>query len=161
MNMKKFLVFTLAVVAFWGCVKNNYGTNSCQSIPPSDEATEITAFCYANGINFTKDTNGIFYQIIDTGTGVTPTLSSTISVTYHATLLNGALVDSTLAGQVFTANLSSLIPGWQIAIPYIKKGGHIKMVLPSAFSYGCYGTSDGHIAPNSVIYFDLNLVNVL
>lgn len=158
--MKRFLVFGLAALAFWGCVKSNSGTGTCTPILPSAEETQIAAFCAANGIFYTKDTNGIFYQIIDTGTGVNPTLTSSISVTYQATLLNGALVDSTIAGHVFSANLSSLIPGWQIAIPYIKKGGHMKMVIPSALCYSCYGTNDGHIAPNSIIYFDLNLVNV-
>ena len=158
--MKIFFVSAFATLVLWGCVKSNDGRNTCQAIPPSAEETQIIAFCNANGITYTKDTNGIFYQIIDTGSGIVPTLSSTISVTYHGTLLNGALVDSTLAGRVFTSNLSVLIPGWELSIPYIKKGGHMKMVIPSALCYGCYGTSDGHIAPNSIIYFDLNLVDV-
>ena len=53
--------------------------------------------------------------------------------------------------------LGSLIPGWQIGLPLIQKGGEIKLIVPSSLAYGC---GSGPLPPNSVLYFDIHLVDV-
>ena len=53
--------------------------------------------------------------------------------------------------------LSTLIDGWKIGLPLIKKGGHIKLVIPSSLAYGCSGY--GTIPPNTPIFFDINLID--
>ncbi len=156
--MKKILWLLSVSFLFWGCVKSFTGGSNCQNVDPSLEVTQMIAFCDSKGIVYTKDSNDIFYQIIDTGAGIVPTDNSTISVTYHAYLLNGTFVDSTLAGHVVTGQLHVFIPGWRLAVPYIKKGGHIQMVIPSSLCYGC--TGQGPIPPNAILYFDLELVDV-
>ena len=57
-----------------------------------------------------------------------------------------------------TATLNQFIEGWRIAIPYIQKGGHIKMIIPSSLAYGCTGNKS--IPPNAPLYYDVVLVNV-
>jgi len=54
--------------------------------------------------------------------------------------------------------LSSLIEGWKIGIPLIKKGGRIKLIIPSALAYGCTGYAS--IPPNTPLYFDVTLTDV-
>jgi len=117
----------------------------------------MASFCTANSINFTVDTNGIYYQIIDQGSGIVPNQNSTITVTYVAETLDGNVIEDKSTTPV-TAPLAKFIEGWRIAIPYIQKGGHIKMVLPSSLAYGCTGSDI--VAPNSPLYYDVVLSNV-
>jgi hypothetical protein len=53
--------------------------------------------------------------------------------------------------------LGSLIPGWQIGLPLIHKGGEIKLIVPSSLAYGC---GNGPLPANSILYFDIHLVDV-
>ena len=48
--------------------------------------------------------------------------------------------------------MDDLIPGWEIGIPLVEKGGEIKLILPSALAYG----SQGQLA-NRVLIFDIVL----
>jgi len=106
-----------------------------------------------------KDNTGLYYQIISQGYGSTaPGIGSTISVTYTGTRLDGVVFDSTGATARSFA-LSNLIPAWQIGMPKIKAGGHIKLLVPSALGYGCLGIQN-FIPSNTPIYFDITLVSV-
>lgn len=127
------------------------------AIPPSAEADQIAAFCNARGINYTVDTNGIFYQVIDQGTGLRPDLNSSITVTYTTSMLDGNVIEDKISPPV-TLPLSQFIEGWRIALPYIQKGGHIRMVIPSSLAYGCTGTNT--VLPNAPLYYDVVLINV-
>jgi FKBP-type peptidyl-prolyl cis-trans isomerase FkpA len=153
--MKKIILLLFIVFSFLTCKKGHEG---CDSAKPDSEFPQMTSFCNANGINYIVDTNGIYYQVIDQGSGVTPNIKSIITVTYTASTLDGNIVDNTTTP--VTNTLSEFIEGWRIAIPYIQKGGHIKMVLPSSLAYGCTGISDHAIAPNSPLYYEVVLIDV-
>jgi FKBP-type peptidyl-prolyl cis-trans isomerase len=90
------------------------------------------------------------------GLGAQPTLTNTVSTVYTGKLLNNTQFDASANPVSFL--LSGVIKGWQIAIPLIKKGGRIKMVIPSSLAYGCNGS--GSIAPNSPLYFEVTLTDV-
>ena len=53
--------------------------------------------------------------------------------------------------------LNQVIPAWTQGIPLIKKGGKIKLLVPSALGYGSAGS--GKVPGNTVIIFDVELVN--
>ncbi len=73
-------------------------------------------------------------------------------------MLDGTLIEDKSTTPV-TVLLNQFIEGWRIAIPYLQKGGHMKMVVPSSLAYGCTGIP-GTIPPNTPLYFDIVLVNV-
>ncbi|NIM35969.1 MAG: hypothetical protein GTN67_11460 [Hydrotalea flava] len=149
----------ISVIFFSACSKSNSGGGApCQSATVASEKNAMVAFCVANGVTYQTDTSGILYQIITLGTGATPSLNSKIYITYTGKLLNGTTFDMQPNASQTGWNLYSLIQGWQIAIPLIKKGGEIKMVIPSALAYGCIGS--GPIPPNAPLFFDVNLVDV-
>ena len=52
-----------------------------------------------------------------------------------------------------------MIEGWKEGIPYFKEGGVGKLLIPSALGYGPNGNSG--IPPNSVLIFDIGLIDVL
>jgi FKBP-type peptidyl-prolyl cis-trans isomerase FkpA len=156
-RMKKILagLFIVSIILV-SCVKQSSGT--CNDILPASEESTILAFCKTDTITATKDSSGLYYQIITPGTGTTPTITSKITVTYTGYLLNGTVFDQeNTTPQTFP--LAGVIPGWQLGIPYIKSGGHIKLVIPSAYAYGCVGAAPT-IPPNSILYFDIQLVSV-
>lgn len=111
----------------------------------------MIAYCTANNITYTTHPSGLLYQIITPGAAAKPNLCETVSMTYTGLLLNGTKFD---AGTI-SYSLSELIMGWQIAVPLIGKGGHIKVVIPSSLGYG--SRAAGTIPANSPLYFDIVL----
>ncbi|MCA6452324.1 MAG: FKBP-type peptidyl-prolyl cis-trans isomerase [Chitinophagaceae bacterium] len=76
---------------------------------------------------------------------------------YTGKLLNGTTFDAT--ANPISLSLSSVIDGWKIGLPLIKKGGRIKLVIPSALAYSCTGAGTS-IPPNSPLFFDVTLQDV-
>jgi FKBP-type peptidyl-prolyl cis-trans isomerase FkpA len=153
------LIFIVAV----SCGKaSNSGTAPCSDVAPTADSSALLSFARTNGITPVKDTTGLYYQIITQGAGATPGDNSVISVTYKGMRMDGTIFDST-SNAAASFQLGNLIPGWRIGLPKIQAGGHIKLLIPSAYGYGCQGASTATatiVAPNSPIYFDLTLVSV-
>lgn len=155
--MKKALVLLIVTVSLLGsCGKSE--TSGCQPAPVASEKNQMVAYCNGNNITYTEHPSGLLYEIIMPGTGVNPTLSSTVSVVYTGKLLNGFQFDG--KANPIDFQLAGLIDGWKIGIPLLKKGGRIKMVIPSALAYSCTGNSSGAIPPNSPVFFDITLSDV-
>jgi FKBP-type peptidyl-prolyl cis-trans isomerase FkpA len=147
------------ILFFAACsTKSSPGLISCKGTEPSADSAALLNFAKTNGVAPLTDTIGLYYQIVSQGTGAAPTLTSTLSVTYKATLLDGTVFDST-GTNPRSFELNALIPAWQIALPYVKAGGHIKLLVPSKYGYGCSGAGTS-VPPNTPIYFDITLVGV-
>ncbi|WP_299290714.1 FKBP-type peptidyl-prolyl cis-trans isomerase [uncultured Mucilaginibacter sp.] len=118
---------------------------------------KIQAYLKANpSITATKDASGLYYQVITAGTGVNPTTKSTITVAYTGKYLDGT---SFQTASNFTSVLGAgLIQGWQIGIPFVKTGGRILLIIPSALAYGPAGRDP--IPPNTVLIFTIDLFAV-
>jgi FKBP-type peptidyl-prolyl cis-trans isomerase len=155
--MKRFVAcaLLLGVLFFNSCGKTS--DTGCQPVSVSTERPQLIAFCTANNITYTEHSSGLFYQILSPGSGATPVSTSSVSVTYTGTLLTGTIFDST--STPVTLVLSTLIDGWKIGLPLIQKGGHIKLVIPSALAWSCSG-SGTKIPANSPVFFDITLTDV-
>jgi FKBP-type peptidyl-prolyl cis-trans isomerase len=154
MKRNVLLAFILAPLLFTACGKTD---EPCVPATVASEKAAMVAYCTANSITYTEHASGILYEIMSPGLTTQPTIANTVSVVYTGKLLNGNQFDAS-ANPVRLA-LSGVIKGWQIGIPLIKKGGRIKMVIPSSLAYGC--TGQGSIAPNSPLYFEVTLTDVL
>ncbi len=155
--MKKIATALAAIsILLLSCAKNNSGYTPCTDVSPASEDSTMRAFCQKDTITAVKDTFGLYYQVITPGTGAVPNLNSIVSVRYTGSLLNGTVFDK--EDSTISFPLNSVIAGWQIGIPYIKKGGHIKLIIPSAYAYGCTGYAS--IPPNAILYFDIQLMDV-
>ena len=155
--MKKFnlfLVFPLIVVICAGCNKDK----SCKPNPVAKEVDQIQAYASANGITATAHSSGLYYEIINMGSGPKANASSKISITYTGKYMNGKVFDEQLTPNVKLWDLNGLIQGWVIGVPLIGEGGHIKLIVPSSLAYGCAQYYD--IPGNSVLFFDIHLVDV-
>jgi FKBP-type peptidyl-prolyl cis-trans isomerase len=149
----------IATLPFSACSNKSSPTYvNCTDAPPRIDSAALVNFASANGIAPLQDTIGLYYQIVSQGTGVPPTLTSTISVTYRALLLDGEVFDSTgTTPRSFVLN--TLIPAWQWTLPWIQPGGRIKLLVPSAYAYGCVGAGST-VPSNTPVYFDITLVGV-
>lgn len=149
-----FVVSVIVISVNSGCKKDK----GCTPKPAASEIPQMEAFASANGITATAHPSGLYYQIIDMGTGPKANASSRISITYTGKLMNGQTFDEQLTPNGAPWALSGLIEGWIIGIPLINEGGHIKLLIPSSLAYGCERYYE--IPGNSVLYFDIHLVDV-
>lgn len=155
MNTMRF-IFTIlfTVLIATGCSDNN----GCIPVKPEAEEPAILAFAAANGITATKHSSGLYYQVINQGSGPTPTLNSKVWVNYVGKHMDGTVFDQ--SGAVpYSKPLNELIEGWKIGLPLIQKGGHIKLIIPSSLAFGC-STTYNSMPPNSILYFDIQLIDV-
>lgn len=147
------LVFsTMVALAVTGCSSKNKADHQCTTAEENDST--MLSYISANGITATKDSSGLYYQIIDPGTGATPTINSTVKATYTGKFTDNKSFD----GGTASFPLSGVITGWQIGIPHIKQGGKIKLIIPPNLGYGCNDYSS--IPGNSVLIFDVELLEV-
>ncbi len=103
---------------------------------------------------------GIQYEIIKEGTGVQPTLNDSVTAHYRGALLDGKEFDSSFKrNQPFTARLTQLIKGWQIAIPLMKEGSHWRLWIPSELAYGDRGAGSD-IPGGATLLFEVELLKV-
>lgn len=145
-----FIVFLLLNL---GCAKDK----SCIDKTVASEDAAMQAFANTNGITATRHSSGMYYQVVNPGSGTTPTLASNVSVTYIGRLTNGTIFDQTATPTSFYP-LSGFIPGWQLGLPLVQEGGSVKLIIPSSLAYGCSGA--GSIPGNSILYFEITLVDV-
>ena len=151
------VILSLFVLSNLSCLKNN--NNSCTPKTAQSQQSDILAFASANGISATAHISGLYYQIINPGSGVTPSASSKIFVKYTGKLLNGTVFDSRSDASQTGWILGNQIAGWQIGLSLIQKGGSIKLIIPSALAYGCQAV--GIVPPDSILYFEVELVDVM
>ncbi len=144
-------LFSLLLIA---CGKKDTG---CQPVSVTSERAQIMAYCSANSINYQEHTSGLFYEIITPGTGNAPLNTSTVSVVYTGKHFDNTVFDA--SANPYTTVLSNFIDGWKIGIPLIKKGGRIKLIIPSALAYSCTGSLPT-IKPNEPLFFDVTLTDV-
>ncbi|MHA4812262.1 FKBP-type peptidyl-prolyl cis-trans isomerase [Flavitalea flava] len=142
-----------------GCGKGGSGYTPCTDVAVTADSSALLNFARAKGIIPVKDTTGLYYEIISQGTGPVPDYNSFLYVNYIGTKLDGIIFDSTTNYAKTGFRLSGLIPGWQIGLTKIQEGGHIKLLIPSTYAYGCQG-SGSVIPPNSPLFFDITLVKV-
>jgi FKBP-type peptidyl-prolyl cis-trans isomerase FkpA len=155
---KLFFVFVVAgIVIFFGCNKNLPDVKACTPLPPSADSAVLLKYAYDSSIKVTQD-SGMYYQIIDSGNSNRPVYSSNITVNYVGRLMSGTIFDSATNSNLNGTRLYGLIEGWRIGLPKIGVGGHILLLIPSGYGYGCTGY--GPVPGNAPLYFDISLLQV-
>lgn len=121
----------------------------------------IQDYLVENGLTSEVTTEGLHYIIDKPGGDEKPTLSSNVEMCYEGSLLNGNVFDSTYengsCNESISFLLSNLIESWQIGIPFFGRGGKGTLIVPSNLAYG--SRAQGPIPPNSVLIFDIHLID--
>lgn len=113
---------------------------------------------YAKKAGVKKTTSGLLYRIEKAGEGESPKATDTVKVNYKGTLTDGTVFDSSYERkEPIEFQLNQLIPGWVEAIPMLKKGGKMELVIPPKLGYG--DRPAGKIPANSTLIFEIELLD--
>ncbi|MNU77810.1 FKBP-type 22 kDa peptidyl-prolyl cis-trans isomerase [compost metagenome] len=104
--------------------------------------------------------NGIFLETIKAGNGASPTAASDVRAHYVLMNTEGDTLQSSLSNpQIPVFNLGSVIPGWTLGIPAMKKGGKYKLYVPQNMAYGKQSPDPNSIPPFATLVFYVELVD--
>lgn len=156
---------------FTACKKSDVGSAAEKAQAAIDDKIISDYLADNPGLAAKKiDTTGVYYIVKDPGNVNTIfTTSTRITIGYTGRLLT--------TGQKFTESgnfsptfvLGEVIRGWKLGIPQIKKGGSVRLLLPSRYAYGPYpqpqlgtafGLKDG-LPGSAVLDFDINLYDAV
>ena len=149
--MKYLLPILLVVFSLSSCAKKK-----AEKQAATDEEI-IQQYISDNNLNATATGSGLYYIIDTQGTGDGCTSASTVTVAYTGSFTDGTEFEQSPA-QGVEFSLQGVIKGWTEGIPYFREGGVGKLILPSALAYGRSGS--GSIPPNTVLVFDVELIDV-
>jgi FKBP-type peptidyl-prolyl cis-trans isomerase FkpA len=153
MKIKFTLLMLLLLVLSTACKKKFDAEEQAQI----DEDI-IVQYIADKSLDATPTGSGLYYTIDSLGSTVYPDINSTVRVAYKGYFTDGDVFDQSSASGV-TFPLANVIKGWQEGIPLYKVDGGGKLLIPSALGYGNSGT--GSIPANSVLIFDVHLIEVL
>ena len=156
------ILFICCVVV--GCTKSSSDSTSYSAQAAIDDKI-IADYIAANGLTGkalkTSDTSGVYYIVLQPGQGNDLFTSST-QVTVGDT---GRLLTT---GKVFYQTnefhpsyvLGQMILGWQLGLPKIKKGGIVRLLIPSRYAYGTFPQADYGLPANAILDFDIEIYNI-
>jgi FKBP-type peptidyl-prolyl cis-trans isomerase FkpA len=102
--------------------------------------------------------NGLYYQMLQIGTGEPLQVTDTVTIHYKGwNFATNQIFDQTETKPA-TFPLQRLIPGWQIGMPLCKVGGKIRLFIPSPLAYGIRNLN-AIITPNATLVFDIEVLS--
>jgi len=168
------LILLLFSVCLTACKKTDTGLAAEKAQAAIDD--KIISDYVAQHPGFTRiDTTGVYYSIKLAGTGVdlfTNSTQVTVADTGKFITEKGGVFTETLFTETNDFHpsyiLSTVIRGWQLGIPNCKKGGIIRLLIPSRYAYGPnaqpqLGTQLGVInglPASSVLDFDIQVYDI-
>ena len=106
--------------------------------------------------------SGLQYIVLKEGEGASPSPANQVRVHYTGKLLDGTVFDSSIErNEPVVFYVRSVIPGWTEALQLMKEGAEYKLFIPGNLAYGEQGNPRGGIGPNSVLTFDVKLIDVI
>jgi FKBP-type peptidyl-prolyl cis-trans isomerase FkpA len=112
-----------------------------------------------NGVITTE--SGLQYEVVRDADGPKPRADGTVRVNYEGTLIDGKVFDSSYKrGEPAEFPLDQVIMGWTEGIQLMSPGSRYKFYIPPELGYGDQPVGNGLIPANSVLIFDVELLNV-
>lgn len=149
--MKTLLTALVALTLFVSCSKDE----NIDYVAKNEE--EIIAYIAKNNLTAQRTDSGLYYVILNQGTGSNPTATSNVTVAYKGYFTNGTVFDqSNDAGISF--GLNQVIKGWTEGMQYFKTGGNGILLVPAHLGYG--NNNYNGIPGGSVLIFDVKLNSI-
>jgi len=108
--------------------------------------------------NIVTTESGLQYEILEEGEGPSPTKTTSVTVHYKGTTLDGTEFDSSYARNApATFPLNRVIAGWTEGLQLMNVRAKYRFYIPSDLAYGKRGAG-GDIGPNATLIFDVELL---
>jgi FKBP-type peptidyl-prolyl cis-trans isomerase FkpA len=105
--------------------------------------------------------SGLEYQVLTPGAGDMPGPQGIVRIEYDGKLLDGTTFDSTAQhGQPAVMPVAGSIPGFSEGLQLMHKGARYRFWIPPQLGYGNQPQGDGAIPGNSVLQFDVTLLDI-
>jgi len=104
--------------------------------------------------------SGLQYRVIKAGEGKSPQATSSVTVNYRGTLIDGTEFDSSFdKGKPANYQVKKVIKGWREALLLMKEGDKWELYIPPELGYGKRGLRE-RIPPNSALIYEVELIAV-
>lgn len=155
MKVKLILLGVGLSLLFYSCSVNTDTFNEVTQY--TNDTTAISSYLKQNKISASKMSQGIWFSIDSSATGIRPVFNDSVSVNYTMKLLSsGTVVDKTTSP--LTMTLNNWINGIQLAMPQFQQGTKGRMFIPSYYGYG--NTGNGSVPANTNLLFEFKVVKV-
>ena len=149
------LAVVFATLMITSCIEPNTDMNLAFEEQLKQDTTTIGAHLRTKNIKAMIDISGVRFAIDSVTTGFPPKSTSNVKFKYTGSFLDGGVFDSGTA----TGVVGNFIDGFQIGLSLIPEGGKGRFYIPSGFGYGT--TGQGNIPPNSILVFEVQLLDVI
>lgn len=131
---------------------------------PSTQAEKdkntIINYIMDQGIDVQSTPSGLYYQLIEKGTGDLAQWGDWVTVNYKGYTLDGQVFDSSYKkGKPLEFYIGNMIAGWNEGLELMRPGSKALLIVPSYLGYGEKGFGKV-IPPNEVLAFELELLTV-
>ena len=123
------------------------------------DKNSIINYMMDQGIELQSTNSGLYYQIIEEGTGKNVEWGDWVKVHYKGYTLDGKVFDSSYKkGKPIEFYVGNMIAGWNEGLELMKPGGKAFLVVPSGLAYKEKGLLD-IIPPNTTLAFEVELLS--
>ena len=152
-------LITVALLFLAGCSETQEESQSQVAQGQQDGQEYLYINAQKSGVKVMP--SGLQFEIIESGEGRSPLATSNVVTHYHGTFINGEVFDSSVdRGTPAEFPVNGVIKGWTEALQMMKEGDKWRLVLPPEIAYGERGAAGGLIAPNTVLVFEVELIEV-
>ncbi|MCJ8166947.1 FKBP-type peptidyl-prolyl cis-trans isomerase [Pontibacter sp. E15-1] len=126
---------------------------------------QIQEYLQKNNVDMstvTKTNSGLYYQLVEPGTGAKVESGDNVEVHYTGILLDGTKFDSSVdRNETFVIRpigANKVISGWDEGVKLMHVGEKARLYIPSHLAYGTRGSYS--IPPNTVLIFDIEIISI-
>lgn len=163
MNKALLFILLLVGVAAASSCKKGYDVVAEVREQAAKDDKIVQDYIAANNLTTARqiDTTGVYYIVVAPGSGNDLFTNSTrVTVDYTGRKLTSGEVFASSNNFHPSYSLGEVIRGWRLGIPQIKKGGKVRLLLPSRYAYGPYAQPTLGLEPNSILDFDIELLDI-
>lgn len=144
-------------VLFSSCLNSEPPNNEFEEQLKKD-TTSIGVYIRNNNIPALKDASGVYFNIIESGSGFPPKASSEVRFEYKLSIIGStSIVDESDDGPLLT-DMEDLIPGMQVGLSLLTPGSKAVIYIPSGYAYG--DSNLPAIPANSNLKFEVEFISV-